>query len=85
MNSEEINNFVQLFADELGGEFNVTENGVPRIIMKGSEMKISLVYVAKSNIWKAFHPFPSSNQTREYFESSEQLVKFLQEKGCKIE
>ena len=85
MNPEDINKFVEDFAYELGGEFNVTANGVPRIIMKGREMKISLVYVAKSNVWKAFFPFPSAEQERKYFENSEQLVQFLLEKGCEID
>ena len=84
MKSEDIVQHVKEHAEALGGEFNLTQKGVPRIIMTGKEMKISLVYVARSNIWKAFYPYPSKNQERKYFHSAMDLLIFLTEKGCEL-
>lgn len=82
MNPQEIVEHVQHFAEILDGEFNLSPKGVPRIIMTGEQIKISLVYVAKSDIWKAFFPYPSSKQERKYFESHIAMLSFLREKGC---
>ena len=82
MNPNEIVEHVKSYAETLGGEFNLTPKGVPRIIMTGATEKISLVFVAKSNIWKAFYPYPSDDQQRKYFKSRAELISFLHEKGC---
>jgi len=84
MNPEEIVQRVKYYAEALGGEFNLTPKGVPRIIINGADMKLSLVYVARSNIWKAFLPYPSNKQEKEYFQTTDALVDFLMKKGCKL-
>ena len=83
MKSEDIIKYVKKYAEILKGEFNLTQKGVPRIIMTGKSMKISLVYAAQSKMWKAFYPYPAKNQERKYFSTSQELVRFLHDKGCR--
>lgn len=65
----------------LGGEFDTTQAGVPRIILRLGPIKASVVYVARSDQWKMFTPFPSDgNQTREYFGSFRELVDAVKER-----
>lgn len=84
MKPEAIVQHVKDYAKTLGGEFNLTRKGVPRIIMTGRDMKMSLVYAARSDVWKAFFPYPAKKQERKYFNTTNDLILFLTEKGCEI-
>lgn len=77
MKPDEIIKLVKGCAEVLNGEYAETLNGVPRIIFQGKDYKISVVYVARTNQWKAFYPFPSSKQKRKYFKDIHELSHFL--------
>ncbi len=65
----------------LDGEFDTTRSGVPRIILRLGDIKASVVFVARSDQWKMFSPFPSDgNQKREYFKTFPQLVNAVAER-----
>lgn len=85
MNPSSVVKYVENFADILNGEFELTRGGVPRIIMRGSQFKISLVYMARARLWKAFFPFPADVQERVYFKTNMKMLEFLKEKGCRFE
>ena len=79
MNPQKITNLVKYTAHQIGGEFNITSGGVPRIIYKGKDISFSIVYIARINKWKIFFPFPAEHdeQKKEYFEDIEKLKSFL--------
>jgi len=82
--SEMIRELVESVAECLCGEFNLTEDNVPRIIFKGSKHKISVVYLARSQHWKAFYPFPSNEQKKEYFGTMRDLISWLFDQGVEL-
>lgn len=63
----------------IGGTFDVTNTGVPRIIYKKELFSCSVVYCANSRIWKIFHPFPKKreNQKRIYFNNLQEVKEYL--------
>lgn len=86
MKPEDIKKCVKEYAQTLNGEYNETQSGVPRIILTGKEYKISLVFVGKSKIWKAFFPYPAApeKQERKYFKTTAEIMDFCREKGCAL-
>ena len=89
---------VECVAVCLGGEYDLTSGGVPRIIFEcaymrtdkdgasidNRPMKISVVYLASSNQWKAFWPFPSDEQQKQYFKTISNLVEWLYDMGVVV-
>jgi len=77
---------VECVAVCLGGEYDLTSGDVPRIIFttKARDLKISVVYLASSNQWKAFWPFPSDEQQKQYFKTISNLVEWLYDMGVVV-
>lgn len=90
MSATTINNLIEILiqsvADCLGGEYNLTSDDVPRIIFTTEDgtNKISVVYLASSNQWKAFYPFPAAVQSKEYFKNIRELIEWLYSKGVTV-
>lgn len=78
MNSIDIKKKINTAAVFLDGDYSETNSGVPRIIYKRTNVSASIVYVAKSNQWKAFYPFPANNQKKIYFDNLDQVKGWLQ-------
>lgn len=77
MSGAQIHGKVATAAEHLGGEFNVTLKGVPRVILHLPPCKVSLVYLATSNQWKVFWPFPAKEQERRYFDNMDAVERFV--------
>jgi len=46
-------------------------------VIDNRDMKISVVYLAATNQWKAFYPFPADKQERRYFDKMNDLIEWL--------
>jgi len=79
--SEKIIKHVKYVAHLLGGEYNLSRSGVPRILFHNEKCSASLVYVAHDNQWKIFYPYPSIEQERIYFSKNKDMVDWLYERG----
>lgn len=86
-NPEQIKELIKKTALYLNGEYNETTGGVPRIIVSGTFHKFSVVYVAKADKWKVFFPFPATDeqQSKEYFNCTEDLFRYLKSQGVKFD
>lgn len=76
---------IHAVADCLHGEYDLTSDGVPRIIFtNNSGMKIAVVFLASSQQWKAFYPFPAVEQTKKYFTNAGELANWLHTMGVDV-
>ena len=82
--NEMIVELVESVAECLCGEFELTNDGVPRIIFQGKDFAISVVYVAHSQQWKAFYPFPAMEQSKAYFPEIKELIRWLLDMGVHL-
>ena len=82
-NSEKIKDLMRGTASYTNGEYDETDSGAPRVIVQGTYNKFSLVYIARSNKWKVFWPFPCTDkpQNKQYFNNSEDMYKYLKSQG----
>jgi hypothetical protein len=78
---------VKRVADLVGGEYNVSPGGTPRIIVTIGRVKCSCVYISRSGQWKVFFPFPAAAQDQEkmYFEDLISFVQFVNKNNGKGE
>lgn len=51
--------WVKVAANMLGGEFRVSQRGVPYLILKTEKGWISVSYFGRGNFFRIFSPFPS--------------------------
>jgi hypothetical protein len=76
--SDLIKKKVQSIAALISGEYSETIVGVPRIIYRSKKLTLSIVYISRTNKWKAFYPYPANDQKRKYFDSLVELLNFLE-------
>jgi hypothetical protein len=71
----------QTIYDEAAGAKSEEE---VRPISQPNGTKISVVYLASSQQWKAFWPFPATEQRKEYFTTLKELIDWLYEMGVDV-
>lgn len=74
-------NIMTEVAEEIGGEYKVSQRNVPYVVIKYKGEKASVCYFKKTNIFRLFYPYPGDAQEKIDFSSKEELLKHL---GFKI-
>jgi len=74
---ENIERKVRLFAITVGGYARISRHGVPHVIVKVGNTVYSACYFGSTNTWRVFYPYPSDNQHKITFKSSEEAIKFI--------
>lgn len=79
--SAKVHDLVRKTASLVGGEFDVTKAGTPRIILQLPQFKCSVVYISRTGQWKLFFPFPApaQEQRKMYFEGFDDFYTFVKE------
>lgn len=71
-------------ARRLNGEYRVSRRGVPHVLITRGGVTYSVCYFKRSNLYRVFYPYGSSNQERRDFATLDDLTGFFDHMGVTL-